>query len=97
VTTSGNKAEHHEVIRGSVGHYGLSNSELELKTPLPLHLDHTHSIYVAVGTLVSAVIVVVIAVIFSTTHRTFHFHHVAILDSHHLISIFKNLILTWDR
>jgi ABC-type lipoprotein release transport system permease subunit len=61
--TSGNKAEHREVIRGSVGHYGLSSNELELKTPLPLHLDHTHSIYVAVGTLVSAVIAVIIAVI----------------------------------
>ena len=61
--TNGNKAEHHEGIRGSVGHYGLSSSELELKTPLPLHFDHTHSIYVAVGTLVSAVIVVIIAVI----------------------------------
>lgn len=62
VTSSGNKAEHHDVIRGSIGHYGLTSSDLELKTPLPLHLDHTHSVYVAVGTLISAVIIVVIAV-----------------------------------
>lgn len=60
---SDNKAEHHEAIRGAVGHYGLSSSELELKTPLPLHLDHTHSVYVAVGTLISAIIIVAIAVI----------------------------------
>ncbi|XP_057375845.1 delta and Notch-like epidermal growth factor-related receptor [Daphnia carinata] len=72
LVTIGNKAEHHEVIRGSVGHYGLSSSELELKTPLPLHLDHTHSVYVAVGTLISVVIVVVIAVTacYCRTHET---------------------------
>ena len=65
VTSAGNKDEHHDVIRGSIGHYGLSSSDLELKTPLPLHLDHTHSVYVAVGTLISAVIIVAIAVIFT--------------------------------
>lgn len=61
--TAENNGEHHEVIRGSIGHYGLSTSELELKTPLPLHLDHTHSVYVAVGTLISAMVIVAIAVI----------------------------------
>ena len=56
------RAEHHDPIRGSVGHYGLGSGELELKTPLPLHLDHTHSVYVPVGTLVSAVVIVIITV-----------------------------------
>lgn len=56
------KAEHHEVIRGSVGHYGLSSSESELKTPLPLHLNHTHSVYVAVGTLISGILLVAVVV-----------------------------------
>lgn len=59
---TGSRAEHHDPIRGSVGHYGLASGELELKTPLPLHLDHTHSVYVAVGTLVSAIVIVVITV-----------------------------------
>ena len=54
---------HHATIRGGAGHYGLATvNGPELKAPLSLHLNHTHSVYVAVGILVSAITVAVIVV-----------------------------------
>ena len=67
VSAGSKVGEHHDFIRGGIGHYNLvstsgSRSEMELKTSLPLHLDHRHSVYVAIGTLLTAILIVVVAV-----------------------------------
>ena len=55
---------HHATIRGGAGHYGLATvNGPELKAPLPLHLSHTHSVYVAVGILISAISVAIFVVL----------------------------------
>ena len=36
-------------------HYNVDN--MELKTSFPLHIDHTHNIYVAIAVLVSSAII----------------------------------------
>lgn len=40
----------------------LRATDMKLQTSFPLHLDNTHSVYVAVATLVSAVVVVTLLV-----------------------------------
>ena len=66
-----------EVQERSLNRQGVQLGELQMKTPISLHLDHTHSLYVAIGTLVSAVLIVIATVSIHAQSRSFTMAHLS--------------------